>query len=214
MTLNRIYATGVGRSIIQQIGCSSKKMTIKPYLPEWTADAGVCNAFATSNPMRYEAYLWDGMVDYYSDNILLRYSRSMWEKDSKCYAPGPGAKSDEILLHEMIHGLRDLAGVAGDTALTGAYADYDNEEEFYAIVITNIYMSERGAVLLRKDHHTFAALANADSFLNDKTYYALMKKLVAQQSILCGSLANVNCTFNPVRDYIALQGVRAVSLPN
>jgi hypothetical protein len=51
-------------------------------------------------------------------------------------------RSDHVLLHELVHGLSDVSGVSAE--MMGAPAGYDNLEEFTAIVVTNVYVSEIG----------------------------------------------------------------------
>lgn len=85
----------------------------------------------------------------------------------------PGEDADETLLHEMVHALRDARGQARcvavpvpqvsrrllrrmPRALRRVHPDfrqeYDDIEEFLAVVITNIYRSERKRPGLRADH--------------------------------------------------------------
>jgi hypothetical protein len=63
---------------------------------------------------------------------------------------GPAWGADEVLLHELVHGLNSLKG---NLRLTGGAPDgFDGLEEFTAIVITNLFTSQtkRG---LRFDHN-------------------------------------------------------------
>ena len=43
--------------------------------------------------------------------------------------------------------------------------DYDNEEEFAAVVVTNVYLSEKKQTALRADHG-WGVLQNPDKFLD------------------------------------------------
>jgi hypothetical protein len=62
---------------------------------------------------------------------------------------GPGYGADEVLFHELIHGLNSIKG---NLRLTGGAPDgFDGLEEFTAILLTNLYTSQRGGVL-RYDH--------------------------------------------------------------
>jgi hypothetical protein len=56
----------------------------------------------------------------------------------------PGSLPDTVLLHEMIHGLRQIQGRDNKWPMTGSVRDYENEEEFLAIQITNVYTSSKG----------------------------------------------------------------------
>jgi hypothetical protein len=74
---------------------------------------------------------------------------------------GPGTRPDEILLHEMVHGTRQMKGRAVFEQVTGN-PGMDNYEEFAAIVISNVYRSEMKLLQLRKDHAGFAPLTGPD----------------------------------------------------
>jgi hypothetical protein len=122
-----------------------------------------------------------------------------------------GAQPDEILLHEMIHAARDMRGVAENVKLGHLY---DTEEEFFAILITNIYASELHRPHdLRSDHHGFEPLSkNQDTsaeFLPKKDWsdyrYRMVAKLVREEPGLSHRLAKVGAKFNPLRRYFQLQ---------
>lgn len=72
-------------------------------------------------------------------SLELFFSPGSWGK-SGCFSGGPGALSDEVLLHELVHSLRRMQGVSNPVP-TGN--EYVNEEEYLAIVIANVYISVR-----------------------------------------------------------------------
>lgn len=55
-------------------------------------------------------------------------------------------RSDEVLFHEMIHALRNMQGKTNHIPTDDS--GYDNDEEFLAIVATNVYISAGGGVLI------------------------------------------------------------------
>jgi len=125
-----------------------------------------------------------------------------------------GAQPDETLFHEMVHGIRDMLGLLNPIALGFLY---DTEEEFFAIVLANIYASETGRPLdIRADHHGFEHLTTDTdaTFLPKKDVtdyrYRLIDKFVHQQGGLAVELSKINCAFNPLRRYFQLQG-RSIS---
>src|SRR5262249_6590009 len=61
----------------------------------------------------------------------------------------PGRGGDEILLHELVHGLSTLSGKFANT-MAGPM-DFTNLEEFTAIAVANVYSSETKRTL-RRDH--------------------------------------------------------------
>jgi hypothetical protein len=54
-----------------------------------------------------------------------------------------GFLSDEIMFHELVHAHRGSLRIASDTPLGGGLIRYGNQEEFLAIVMSNIYISAR-----------------------------------------------------------------------
>jgi hypothetical protein len=118
-----------------------------------------------------------------------------------------GAQPDEVLFHEMVHATRQMRGIFNPLPL-GFF--YDTEEEFFAILLANIYASETGRPIdLRSDHHTFDHLTtDTDAkFLPGKTdyRYKLVSKLIHQEPGMALQLRNIHCLFNPIRRYYELQ---------
>jgi hypothetical protein len=95
---------------------------------------------------------------------------------------GPATKAHEILMHELTHGL-DVAthGDSDKRMLTGNVAGYnipalfDGLGDFFAILITNIMISEYGTQL-RLHHQGHAAIP---SLIRDpKAYYSAFEKAI------------------------------------
>jgi hypothetical protein len=111
---------------------------------------------------------------------------------------GPGARPDEILLHEMVHGLRQMKGRAIFEQINGN-PGMDNYEEFAAIVISNVFRSELKIPQLRKDHGGFLPLTGPDvvgaSFKT--TYQQYLNDMAIEQRQLCRNLRRVPSAFNP-----------------
>ena len=129
----------------------------------------------------------------------------------------PGFRPDEILIHEMVHAIRDARGINGGNKelLAGSIFRggkiYDNEDEFIAILITNIYSSEQKRPSLRMDHNGFGDLDTDtdETFLphrDESDYrYRLLHKLVAQDTVLALELQKIPSKFNPIRRFFYLQ---------
>jgi hypothetical protein len=111
---------------------------------------------------------------------------------------------DEVLLHEMVHALRQMQGKSNPIPTEDTLRKYDNEEEFLAIVVSSVYMSAHNKTQLRADHWGFKALDRAlntsAGFLTDAGNFKLMDiyKLVWQPSFWL--LRTVPATFNPFRE--------------
>jgi hypothetical protein len=124
-------------------------------------------------------------------------------KGDKSCANGSGLcadNPDEVLLHEMVHALRDMQGLFNPVPTVTLR--YMNEEEFLAIVVTNVYISKaKGKTFLRPDYRRVGPLQapsnTSDGFLKDTEnkdildYYSKFWQPVFDQ------LGKVQTDFNP-----------------
>jgi hypothetical protein len=128
----------------------------------------------------------------------------------------PGFRPDQVLLHELVHAGRVVGHQVNTIKLTGLMAAYDNEEEFFAVVVANIYMSEKGVpvTFLRASHRLTGVLSSAKTasevFLFADDNYRLIEKFCAQHPTLSTMLKDVQAPFNPIRAYYE---ARALKLP-
>jgi hypothetical protein len=111
--------------------------------------------------------------------------------------PAPGSGQAEVLLHEMCHGLRQMRGREHfGEALGGGLRDV---EELFAILVTNLYSSEKHA-RLRRDHED-GVLANPASWNNSPIIVGQVQRFREQLPDVCARLAaEVRAAFNPFRD--------------
>jgi hypothetical protein len=119
---------------------------------------------------------------------------------------GPGSRADEILLHELVHSLRSCQGLS-DCERPDGIGGYDNVEEFYAVLLANIYMSEKKRSPLRADHQEYRPLARPEEFHKSFLVESLIGKLWAQQRGLVRAVAAVDCAFNPIRQITGPYGM-------
>jgi hypothetical protein len=190
-----------------------RRLVVTPYTyaDEKTPGLGVCNAYEMStNPLsgagwdRYDG-AWLEKGTGWGASVIVHYDKRRWVSGGPCGSfPGkPGSAPDEVLLHEMLHGLRDMAGQKDLSKIGG---DYDTMEEFYAILITNMYMSERGRSLLRKNHHGHQPLekklSSSAGFLTDMDHLRWVDWLFKHNAVFLRRVAEVNAPFNPLREYL------------
>lgn len=140
-------------------------------------------------------------------NTIVRFSPNMWDTENSAFK-GIGTKKDEILFHEMCHGMRQMAGTMS-CAPTPDQPGYDTLEEFIAIVLSNILRSELGRPKLRKDHAGFAELpaeqedpavflaVDKDKATNNKSRLLEFKK--DHPKLFADLCARQIAKFNPVR---------------
>jgi hypothetical protein len=120
-----------------------------------------------------------------------------------------GSKADEVLCHELVHAYRDMRGLSNPVPTSGHVLWYYlNEEEWLAILITNIYISAKNSHKneLRADHQANtelkAPLNSSVGFLNNQDHRRLVQKYWLQEMRLYFSLANVFAPYNPIYEFV------------
>lgn len=110
-----------------------------------------------------------------------------------------GGAARDTLLHELVHALRLARGLACRRPLGDGWVD---SEEFIAVMVTNMYLSEKGKHrALRGDYgHSFKPLTNPGSFAFD--HKEPLTVFRDEMPKLARDLAAVDCRFNPLRDYL------------
>jgi hypothetical protein len=137
-------------------------------------------------------------------NAVIKISPGMWYGQG-----GPGHLPDEVLFHELVHAARILRGVLYKHEVDN---DYHNLEEYIAVVVSNIYLSEKGQHYLRANHGVHEKpsddeLADADHFLDNAQHVDMAPRFMLQkfkfrQSRFYGALARIprdTAWFNPPR---------------
>ncbi|MGC2657904.1 MAG: M91 family zinc metallopeptidase [Bryobacteraceae bacterium] len=207
--LERLANTWTGWAIITEIYYTQRQMVICPYHP--TPQTGQFNAYAKPVDVKAATMKDTTALDDHGklppkdqrivgtgtgSNTIVRFSSTTF---TGAGAPtGPGTSPDEILLHEMIHALRQMQGrmvresVAGNPGM-------DNYEEFAAITISNIYRSEKGNTTLRADHWGFNPLTGPTvaSSVFKSTYLSYLAHMNIEQPRVCQNLRQAKCAFNP-----------------
>ena len=138
-------------------------------------------------------------------------------KDLRAFEPG--MLRDEVLFHELVHSGRLLDGFAqvnqtltpnsDDVAMhaNDESAPYENIEEFITILVSNIYLSEKGQKVFRASHGgkkypyiLDQAQSSSEGFLAKASNLALVK-MFCETDRLAPKLSQINAAFNPVRMY-------------
>lgn len=208
--LDKLEKTGTGWCVINEIKMlNPRKMTIVPFHPtakdkynayamptDWEGATLKQTKVRDNDGKTMPTYQVTGSGK--GSDCLLSFSPGTWAPGSG--APvGPGASADEILLHEMVHGIRQMAGRMNRFPVD-ANPGMDNYEEFAAIVISNMYRAETGATNFRSDHHGFTTLAGPTATVAGfKTAFSgSLSGMSIEQPRLCANLRKmVTATFNP-----------------
>ncbi len=140
---------------------------------------------------------------------IVRFSPSMfgYGASGACAAFGgaPGASPSQVLFHELAHAYRIANGVFHTRPTIGGSASYTNMEEFFAVVLSNVLISDptfsSGNRTLRADHSGFMPLADnlstSKGFVNHGPNRNKLQELVASEPELTNALRGVNSYFNP-----------------
>lgn len=161
----------------------------------------------------------DPKVPWYSADDLgtgegtdsyIAYAPGVWAETegSVCRAPGskfggPGSDPDAILFHELVHSYRVMTGSQVTYRITVDGNADQKYEEFVAILVTNVFMSDRKDTLLRSfNHREISRLVEPEKFLGRNNNRKLIENFARDRVIgpLLNDLGKVACTFNPIRD--------------
>jgi hypothetical protein len=132
----------------------------------------------------------------------------------RCHYQGDDEGPDAVLLHEMLHAVRMTYGQSLQAPTWDK--DYDNEEEFFAVLVANIYMAETGKARMRASHHGQSVLSptlnTSQSFLGrdedppttiQLENRRLVHKFVCQNHILSAHICGKSTAwFNPIREFM------------
>ncbi len=123
----------------------------------------------------------------------------------------PGMRVDEVLLHEMVHATNALGPGMNLRKPKGKMAVYDTYDDFYAIMVTNMYQTEKGQTptMLRNTHAlTATGMQNweaiSEIFLFMDGHYAWVKAFCDQNLHFAHLLARSHAKFNPLRSFCLL----------
>lgn len=148
-------------------------------------------------------------------SVYVSYHPATWRQLIKNAGAIPtGAGPAAILIHEMTHGFRMMSGqLRGNDPVTGN-ADMDDVEEFYAILVANVYTSERGLPAIRASHHGFDTLGKvmSDPEVYYETYDTEIDAFFNEQMAFCMDMARIKTKFNPFRVAAIARGLMPGSM--
>ncbi len=223
--LNEIARARVGYEILQAIAHAPFNQIIvpNPALPHddggetfWGYRPEYCNAFADPPPPIYRRGYSADILDEGLEAIgiihtpgtgsdsQITFNPHAWDGSTRCtHGAVAGVAPHQILLHEMLHAYRFQHGFA-DLGSTGDA--YDNMEEYFAIVVTNVYIScaDGASARLRSSHHGFDSLTDAQiaSFRVTAPNPARLAQIESEVPDLAGRLRALPADvarFNPFR---------------
>ena len=147
----QIAARLTGTKLLDELQATGQRLVIVPFHGKrQNADAGSSgrigdiNATARGVPVDYrvESRTLDpralSIGTGHGATSTIHFSPDMWPGTDKDH---PGYLPDEVLCHEMVHSSRIMRGVADSKPVNAAY---DDQEEYIAIVVANMYLAEKG----------------------------------------------------------------------
>ncbi len=168
--LDQIVRYRSGQALLMELGRTGHAISVIPYWHFFMTMPGKDFCNSTSDgllPGQSLSHITDGIPANYNDiyakgapvrgdnnepvggkgtgkgaNVVLYFSAGTWT-DADCSTTDPGFQADEVLFHELAHITRMIRGQETHIAVEGR-PNFGNIEEYFATVIANIYMSEKG----------------------------------------------------------------------
>ena len=198
--LTWIHRTVSGRILLNCIRRPSFPIEIRPHP---TAE---CNAVGGAE-QKVAGAAWSGVVTYTPFAFSAHGSCALLPAGQTF-----GRLWDEILFHELVHVFRNATGRWNTApALSFGMRQYDDNEEFIAVLCSNIYVSDRSNRIksgLRAGHADFSAMAPADAarfglFMSSKAAFGLVKQFCTDNPIFTKALSDklADVEYNPIADY-------------
>jgi hypothetical protein len=214
--LNKLWDTWTGWAVLRGILDTTKTVIIVPYSAADRKERGRRNAYARGTSSRGAC---DSEVHYSPEEFQGPLPSCFYRQApaGPCLVPSHYAQNvgpDDYLVHELVHSLRQMRGQLNlvPTRTMG----YENQEEYFAILLQNIYASEKGLTILRRDHYGDGplpkSLSTSETFLGKGQRPLSTEQLENRQLVirltnecltLCGKiLSHVHAAFNPIREYL------------
>jgi hypothetical protein len=175
-----------------------------PYVGNEDAESSSEDGEKTVTSSRDDKFAWQGTGA--GSDVQVRFSPETYA-GSGCGGGLYGSKPDEVLFHELVHSLREIWGHYNPVPTVTDLFVYQNEEEWLAIVVTNIYISLKNGDndQLREDHRGHTKLRpplnSSAGFLGNDDHLALVRKFYREEFHFFQLLASIKAPFNPVAEF-------------
>lgn len=204
--INTIYRRFTGSRVILEIGRYSRRVVVRPRaIPPVSADDDAISAKfnALTTPTNWRDGAAQGVRVRGNDSRTEDWNLPLGTglgsdaeitinpgvyRDYGGSAPAYLGTSDDVLLHELVHGLADLVGRSNAGS---APACYKNGDEFAAFTVANVYRSEKfgaSAYLVGSIEGTELAPERRDGKAFYDAYKQYMDQLCAALPGLAGAL--------------------------
>lgn len=140
-------------------------------------------------------------------DATVRFTPGVWaETTGECRQPGskftgPASTPEAVLFHELFHAYRIMTGSQLKTRIDIDGSSNQQFEEFAAILITNIHLSDGGSSQLRSfDHSAYGILKAPSEFLTRYKNSTHVKTLCGDRVInpFLSDVGQAYTSFNPI----------------
>lgn len=137
-----------------------------------------------------------------SGNAILRFLPGNYDSKSKKFINiEPFFAPDDVLIHELFHTARAMQGLSYFEITNDSY---DDLEEFFAVMVSNVFLSETGRNHRLRAGHVPSLIVKLGMTSKDfwMKYDHRIIKLKKQNPMFFNLMAQVNCQFNPFREEV------------
>jgi hypothetical protein len=188
--LHKIGKYNTGWLVLDAVRGSRKRLTIRSASPLLTS----IEANPSDKPHKFK----DGTNTHCAvpADSVLDFEPAPW-LDATTIDPQGNFKSDDVLVHELVHEARQMRGMHCREPMGDGF---ETKEEFYAVVIANIYRSEKSpSNALRADYSlVWRTLTLSDDDFHTK-YILEIQQLKVEMPRLFTGLSQVKAGWNPFR---------------
>jgi hypothetical protein len=185
-----------GQAVIDEIWRQDHRLLIVPRKSRRPLYDGTIEAAWRPSSTSTVGYSPQTSVDDTRLDFMSRDWEICWLVNTDMAPMAAGNDRAEALLHEMVHALAMMAG--HDTGSRPLPGRWDSEDEFRAILVTDIYASERGRPLTRT-HDGGASMAMPGDWSANQDLQRLLARFSTAQPGLVTRLRSIETPFNPFR---------------
>ena len=120
----------------------------------------------------------------------------------------PGARPEEVLFHELVHASRQLNNASQNNTHLYLMDDY---EEFYATMVTNMYLTELGATRIHREYvlKELVPIRDAEACLSSRREYIRALEFFLPER-LTHQLQSADAPFHPFRDFQRIKAAYSI----
>jgi hypothetical protein len=209
--LQTITGNGLGNLVVWSI-CNSPQRLLIAGPDQGDTVGGNTGTFSSHITNDYPGASWDIAIWYDPHDWL---NPNGWPASAAQLAsnvdPAQHFQYDDVLFHELVHCLRMMRGIWQGTvpvdSFPGPGGQWDNVEEFFAIILTNIYLSMKGRSVDLRGGHRFPwqpldTDPNTNLPVTDSEFYNwyenIIDALFQKTSDVCGPASSIGCGWNPL----------------